>query len=84
MAEIKVYINPPNLVIKVVAAVQILLGASKPDWPSAKILLSDPMFLTRLINIDKDNISEKVCLPTMGVGALCDGVANGVPQLQQT
>lgn len=60
ITEIRVYVNPPLLVIQVMLAVQTLLGVNKPDWPTAKLLLGDPQFLHQLVSIDKDNLPEKV------------------------
>ncbi|XP_067943512.1 dynein axonemal heavy chain 6-like [Watersipora subatra] len=60
IAEIKCYMKPPVLVKKVVGAVQILLGAPKPDWASALSMLADAQFLSKLIHIDKDHIPEKI------------------------
>jgi len=55
ITEIKGFKSPPPLVQKVMEAVCILLGA-KPDWDSAKKVLSDSQFLQKLMDYDKDNI----------------------------
>ena len=59
IVEIKNFKTPPSLVQMVMEGVCILLGA-KPDWDSAKKVLSDTQFMNRLINFDKDNIPPKV------------------------
>ena len=55
ISEIRVFKQPPDLVVMVLEAVCILMG-QKPDWSSAKTMLGDNQFLNKLINYDKDNI----------------------------
>lgn len=59
IAEVRVFANPPEMVMTVMEAVCILLG-NKTDWASAKGLLGDTQFLSRLVNYDKDNIPDKL------------------------
>ena len=57
VTEVKSYTKPPKAVEKVMCAVMVILG-EEVSWPSAKKQLSDPSFLARLQNFDKDNISN--------------------------
>lgn len=57
IAEMKAFSKPPELVMTVMEAICILFKV-KPDWDNSKKLLSDPQFLKKLADYDKDNIPE--------------------------
>ena len=59
ITEIKSFKQPPPLVKMVMEAICILVGA-KPDWDSAKKVLSDTGFLKSLIAYDKDNVPDSI------------------------
>ena len=59
IAEIRVYTKPPGMVMTVMAAVCLVLD-EKTDWANTKQVLSDPSFLKRLINFDKESLSDRV------------------------
>lgn len=57
--ELKGQNNPAKLVVFVHEAVCILFKI-KPDWPTAKTLINEPNFLKKILEFDKENISEMV------------------------
>jgi len=57
--EVKSFPKPPPLVMMTMEAVNVLLG-EKPDWDTAKKVLSDGKFIDRLKTYDKDNIPPKI------------------------
>jgi dynein heavy chain, axonemal len=59
IAEIRTFLSPPPAVQLVMEAVCTLLGV-KGDWNSAKGLLMDMDFLSRLTNYNKTNIPEPI------------------------
>ncbi|XP_063073303.1 dynein axonemal heavy chain 6 [Engraulis encrasicolus] len=59
ISEIRVFTKPPDLVMTVMEAVCILLGA-KTDWSSAKQVLGDSNFLRKLMEYDKENIKSAI------------------------
>jgi len=58
ITEVKGFAQPPEAVQVVLEAVCILLG-DKPDWDSAKRVMSRTSFLDELKGYDKDNIPPK-------------------------
>eukprot|EP00958_Prasinococcus_capsulatus_P007761 scaffold712_cov404-Prasinococcus_capsulatus_cf.AAC.19 len=59
ITEIKSFTKPPPLVQKTMEAVCVLLQ-EKPDWDTAKKVLTDVTFLRRLMEFDKDHILDKI------------------------
>ena len=58
LAEVRSYANPPRDIMTVMSAVLTVLGKDKPDWATVKKELTDPKFMHKVINLDKDNIPE--------------------------
>lgn len=58
ISEVRVYLRPPALVNLVMSAVCTLFQM-KPDWATAKQLLGDPLFLTKMFDFDKNSVPEK-------------------------
>lgn len=58
--EMKTFIKPPALVQLTMEGVCILLQEKADDWDSAKRVLGDANFINRLIQYDKDRISERI------------------------
>lgn len=59
LGEIKSYGKPPPLVEKVLEAVMILRKC-EPTWEEAKRQLNNQNFVKLLVELDKDNISDKI------------------------
>ena len=57
ISEVRTFAKPPPMVLTVMESVCILFG-QRPDWSTAKTLLTDPNFIKRLFDYDKDNIPE--------------------------
>lgn len=55
--ELKSFAQPPTLVKFVMEAVCVLFG-SKPSWEASKKILSDVNFLKRLMEFDKEHVTE--------------------------
>ena len=59
ITEVKGFPKPPPLVQLTMEAVCILLG-EKPDWETAKKVLSRGTFMQELFDYDNDNIKASV------------------------
>ena len=59
VAEVRVYQSPPYQVMMVMCAVCVLLEC-KADWSTARQVLGESGFISRLTNLDINNISDRV------------------------
>ena len=59
LMELRSMKNPSELAQQVLEAVCILLGL-KADWQTAKMVIADSQFIQRLLDFDKDNISDQI------------------------
>ena len=59
ITEMKSFANPPKAVKTVLEVVCILLK-QKPDWDTAKKVMTDSQFMNKLQKYDKDNIDPKI------------------------
>ena len=59
ITEMRTFSKPPALVQKTMEAVCTLLG-EKADWDTAKKVLGDVGLIKRLMDFDKDNVSDKM------------------------
>nr|XP_027212731.1 uncharacterized protein LOC113805867 [Penaeus vannamei] len=57
LVEVRVLNKPPDLVLAVMEPICILLNV-KPDWASMKTLLGDPNMTKKLMEVEKDTISD--------------------------
>ena len=58
IGEVRAYNNPPKEIINVMSAVMTVLGKVNTDWASVKKEMTDPKFMDRIVQLDKDNMSE--------------------------
>ncbi|CAF4669138.1 unnamed protein product [Rotaria sp. Silwood1] len=58
VAEVRVYQSPPYQVMMVMCAVCVLLEC-KPDWATARQVLGDSGFISRLTNLDINHVSDR-------------------------
>lgn len=68
LAVVKTFVKPPQLVIEIMEAVCLLNGA-KPDWSSAKQLLSQTDFFNRLLEVHTKPIPESTLAKIRSMGA---------------
>ena len=59
ISEVRAYTKPPTMVMTVMSAVCTLLG-QKTDWSTAKLLLGEQGFLKRLVNYDRDSVTNQI------------------------
>eukprot|EP00042_Codosiga_hollandica_P058945 m.896166 g.896166 ORF g.896166 m.896166 type:complete len:2088 (+) comp60006_c0_seq2:2303-8566(+) len=57
VAEVRVYLNPPEPVMRLISAVSVLLGEPE-DWASGRLMMLDQRFLLRLVEFDKNHTED--------------------------
>lgn len=58
--EIRSFKSPPIAVKFTMEAICVLFNLNKVDWDSALRLISEPNFVNRVLNFDKDNIDDRI------------------------
>ena len=58
ISEVKAYATPPKDIMMVMASVLTTLGKSNVDWAGIKKEMNDPKFKDKILNLDKENMSE--------------------------
>jgi len=58
VGEVKAYATPPKDIMNVMSAVLCVLGKPNSDWPAVKKEMTDPKFMDRIVNLDKNNMPE--------------------------
>ena len=58
IGEVRAYAAPPKEIMNVMSAVMTVLGKSNADWAAVKKEMTDPKFMDRIIQLDKNNMAE--------------------------
>jgi len=58
IGEVRAYATPPKDIQNVMSAVMTVLGKPNADWASVKKEMTDPKFMKRITDLDKNNMSE--------------------------
>lgn len=58
IGEVRAYATPPKEIMNVMSAVLTVLGKPNADWPAVKKEMTDPKFMDRIVNLDRDHMSE--------------------------
>ena len=54
----RAYANPPKDIMNVMSAVMTVLGKANADWAAVKKEMTDPKFMKRIVDLDKNNMPE--------------------------